>query len=222
MLAAFTLIAWSADASGTRSASARSTSTTRSPAPRDVSVLLADLQGFTNFSERHAPDEVSAMLNEYFDVAIPPIVERYGGAIHRIIGDSLMVVFNRNGDQPEHAMLSVKAAIAIQSTTSEITARHDDWPRFRVGINTGDAAVGIVGTTGGRTYTVIGDTVNLASRLEGQAVRPEVSRRIGDGPAPARSAHRAGRARACEGQTGTRRGPSIARPRHRHGSRPRD
>ena len=136
---------------------------------RDVSVVFADLQGFTRFSERHDPKEVSAMLNSYFQVVIPPIVTHFGGVIDRIIGDALMVVFNEHGDQPDHAERAVRAAAAIQDATAAVIRDHPGWPRFRVGVNSGTAYVGLLGTTGGRTFTVIGDAVNVAARLEGLA-----------------------------------------------------
>jgi adenylate cyclase len=136
---------------------------------REISVLFADLQGFTTFSERHAPLEVSEMLNEYFTVAIPPVVEQYGGDVDRLVGDAIMVTFNTQGDQPDHAERAARAALAIQETTARIAGEHPRWPRFRVGVNTGEATVGLLGTAGGRTYTVLGDAVNLAARLEGTA-----------------------------------------------------
>ncbi len=124
------------------------------------------------------------MLNQYFEVAIPPIARRCGGEIDRIIGDALMVTFNRRGDQPDHPLRAARAAIAIQETTAAIAAEHPGWPRFRVGINSGEAAVGILGAAGGRTHTAIGDTVNLAARLQGVApvggiaVGAETARRL--------------------------------------------
>lgn len=141
---------------------------------RDISVLFADLQGFTTFSEHHEPQEVSTMLNEYFGVAIPPVVEQYGGQVDRLVGDALMVTFNTRGDQPDHPERAARAALAIQQVTGEVAAEHPGWPRFRVGVNTGEAAVGLLGTAGGRTFTVIGDAVNLAARLEGAASVGEV------------------------------------------------
>jgi class 3 adenylate cyclase len=141
---------------------------------RDISVLFADLQGFTTFSEHHEPHEVSTMLNEYFGVAIPPVVEQYGGQVDRLVGDALMVTFNTQGDQPDHPERAARAALAIQQVTGEVAAEHPQWPRFRVGVNTGEAAVGLLGTAGGRTFTVIGDAVNLAARLEGAASVGEV------------------------------------------------
>ncbi|MEU8221790.1 adenylate/guanylate cyclase domain-containing protein [Kribbella sp. NPDC048915] len=136
---------------------------------RELSVLFADLQGFTSFSERHDPVEVTAMLNTYFEVVVPPVVRRHGGDVDRIIGDALMVTFNKRGDQPDHARRAAAAGLALQEAAAAVQAEHPNWPRFRVGINTGIASVSLLGTEGGRTHTVIGDTVNVASRIEGKA-----------------------------------------------------
>ncbi len=141
---------------------------------RDISVLLADLKGFTSFSERSDPMEVSAMLNEYFEVAVPRIVSRYGGEVDKLIGDAIMVTLNTRGDQPDHTLREVRAGRALQRKTARIVERHPGWPRFRVGVNSGEAVVGLVGAEGGRGYTVIGDTANLASRLESQAKAGQV------------------------------------------------
>jgi adenylate cyclase len=136
---------------------------------RNVSVLFADLQGFTSFSERSDPMDVSAMLNQYFEVAVPMIANEHGGQVDKLIGDAIMVTFNTRGDQPDHAIRAVRAGLALQQETARIVERHPEWPRFRVGVNSGQAMVGLVGAEGHRSYTAIGDTVNLASRLEGQA-----------------------------------------------------
>jgi adenylate cyclase len=136
-------------------------------AAREVSVLFADLQGFTAFAEGHEPGEVSMMLNTYFGATIPPIVRRYGGEVDRIMGDALMVTFNRRGDLPDHAERSARAGLALQEAAGRVA--RPGWPRFRVGVNTGPAIVVVLGVEGGRTYSVVGDTVNLASRLEGIA-----------------------------------------------------
>lgn len=136
---------------------------------REMSVLFADLQGFTAFSERHPPAEVTAMLNTFFEVAVPPVVRRYGGDVDRIIGDALMVTFNRRGDQPDHAARAAGAGLALQEAAARVVAEHPGWPSFRVGINSGPVSVSLLGTEGGRTHTVIGDTVNVASRIEGKA-----------------------------------------------------
>ena len=136
---------------------------------REMSVLFADLQGFTSFSETHGPDEVTKMLNEYFAVAVPAVKTPYGGDIDRIIGDALMVTFNKRGDQPDHAERAAGAGLALQEATLRLVEEHPDWPRFRVGINSGPVSVSLLGTGGGRTHTIIGDTVNIASRIEGAA-----------------------------------------------------
>ncbi|WP_328999216.1 adenylate/guanylate cyclase domain-containing protein [Kribbella sp. NBC_00709] len=136
---------------------------------RELSVLFADLEGFTTFSEKHDPAEVTTMLNTYFQVVVPQVVGRHGGDVDRIIGDALMVTFNKRGDQPDHARLAAAAGLALQAAATAVQATHPGWPKFRVGINTGVASVSLLGTEGGRTHTVIGDTVNVASRIEGRA-----------------------------------------------------
>jgi class 3 adenylate cyclase len=136
---------------------------------REVSVLFADLQGFTSFAEGRDPREVSEMLNAYFELAIPPVVEEQGGELDRLIGDALMATWGTRGDQPDHAERAVRAALLLQERTSGLAARNPGWPRFRAAVNTGDAMVGVVGAESGRSYTVIGDTVNVAARLEAVA-----------------------------------------------------
>ncbi len=132
----------------------------------EVTVLFADLKGFTSFSERHESDEVTRMLNAYFEAAIPQ-VERHGGRVDRLIGDAVMARFEGEDDHPERA---ARAALALQEATSAVAAGRPGWPRFRVGLNTGAASAGVLGSlAGGRTYSVVGDTVNLASRIEGLA-----------------------------------------------------
>ena len=142
---------------------------------REVSVIFADLAGFTSFSEGRDPVEVSEMLNAYFERAIPPIVNEHGGDVERLMGDALMVTFNARGDQPDHAVHAAAAALAIRDATSAVAAEHPGWPRFRVGVNTGEALVGVLGAAGGRSYTVLGDAVNSASRLESAAPVGEVA-----------------------------------------------
>jgi len=169
MLAAFGLVAWSAQRQWHEERFADLYLQDTVAGVRDVSILFADLKGFTSFAETHDAEEVTAMLNAYFEVAVPLVVRRYDGEVDRIIGDAVMVVFNRRGDQPEHARRAASAGLALQEETGRVAAAHPGWPRFRVGINTGDASISLVGAEGGRTFTVIGDTVNVASRLESLA-----------------------------------------------------
>lgn len=136
---------------------------------RDVSVVLADLSGFTSFSERHDPEDVTAMLNAYFG-AIVPLMERERGEVHQIVGDELMVIFNKQGDTPDHPLRAARAALTLVRTAERVAPA--DWPRFRVGVNSGTAVAAVVGgATGHRKHGIVGDTVNVASRLE-QAAAP--------------------------------------------------
>ena len=132
---------------------------------REVSVLFADLQGFTAFSERHTPADVLGMLNSYWAQAVPVVLGRHGGMIERFAGDAIMVVFNAAADQPDHALRAARAALDLQAAA----VGESDWPRFRVGVNTGPAIVGNVGTEEQRSFTAIGDTTNLAARLQAVA-----------------------------------------------------
>jgi adenylate cyclase len=145
---------------------------------REASILFADLQGFTPYSEGREPREVRQMLNAYF-ARLVPLMQALDGEVHQLIGDAIMVVFNKNGDQPDHAQLAARAALAFQTTATEVADEHPDWPRFRVGVNSGEVAAGVLGERGHRKYDVIGDTVNLAARLEAQAPVGEVV--VGEG-----------------------------------------
>ena len=116
---------------------------------RELSVLFADLQGFTSFSEQHEPSEVTAMLNTYFEVVVPQVVQRHGGDVDRIIGDALMVTFNKRGDQPDHAQRAAEAGLALQEAAAAVQDAHPTWPRFRVGINSGIASVSCSGRKAG-------------------------------------------------------------------------
>jgi class 3 adenylate cyclase len=169
MLAAFALIALAARAQGPSERFSDLYLEATTASTREVSVIFADLAGFTAFSEGREPRAVSEMLNAYFEAAIPAVVRHHGGEIDRIIGDEIMVTFNTRGDQPDHPQRAAAAALDLQSETAALADAHPDWPRFRVGINTGDALVGVVGAREGRSYTVIGDTVNVASRLQAAA-----------------------------------------------------
>jgi adenylate cyclase len=142
---------------------------------REVSIVFADLAGFTAFSEGRDPAEVSEMLNAYFERVIPPVVVEHGGDVERLMGDALMVTFNARGDQPDHAAQAAAAALEIRDTTAAVAAENPGWPRFRVGVNSGEALVGVLGAAGGRSYTVIGDAVNSASRLESAAPVGEIA-----------------------------------------------
>jgi adenylate cyclase len=136
---------------------------------REVSVLFSDLAGFTSFAEQTSPAQVAEMLNGYYGRLVP-LLEADGGVVHQIIGDAVMVIFNQNGDQPDHAARAAHTALAFETAATEIAKRHPGWPRFRTGVNSGEVLAGLVGgPSGHRKHGVVGDTVNLAARLESQA-----------------------------------------------------
>jgi adenylate cyclase len=135
---------------------------------REVSVLFADLAGFTSFSEERPASDVVDMLNRYWAAAVPAVVDQ-GGLIDRFAGDAIIVAFNAVTDQPDHAMRAARAALAIRSDADRLATGHAGWPRFRIAVNTGPAVVGNVGVDIQRSFTVIGDAINLAARLQATA-----------------------------------------------------
>jgi len=136
---------------------------------KEISVLFADLAGFTPFTEQRGSEEVFEMLVAYFGRLAPLIRDQFGGEVHEFVGDQIFAVFNKAGDQPDHALRAAGAALALQGAAAEIRADHPEWPTFRVGVNSGEAMVGVVGERGHRVHGVFGDAVNLGARLEGQA-----------------------------------------------------
>ena len=133
---------------------------------REVSVLFADLAGFTTFAGGRPATEVIEMLNAYWGAVVPFVVEQEGGLIERFAGDAILAVFNALGDHPDHASRAVRAAVAVRDRSADVRTS-DDWPRFRVGVNTGVAVIGNVGAGSQRSFAVIGDTTNVAARLQG-------------------------------------------------------
>jgi class 3 adenylate cyclase len=134
----------------------------------ETTVLFADLRGYTTFSERTEPDQVVALLNRYFGIAVPIILE-HGGTVAQFVGDAVMAMWNAPTRQPDHAVRAGRAALAMQEAVGRAARGRPNWPRFRVGINSGPTLVGNIGSEELRNFTAIGDTTNLAARLEGQA-----------------------------------------------------
>jgi adenylate cyclase len=137
---------------------------------REVSVLFSDIAGFTAISEKRSPIQLVADLNEYFG-AMTAIVEEHGGFVDKFIGDAVVAVFGAPLDDPRHAENAVRAAMKMRDLLNDPAGRlriGDGGPiRARVGVNTGSVLVGNIGSPRRFNYTVMGDTVNLASRLEG-------------------------------------------------------
>lgn len=135
----------------------------------NVTVLFADIRGFTSMSEKMTAEEVSVILNEYF-TEIEPIITKYNGVINKFIGDAVMAIFGEPIQDINHPQNAVKCAYEMLKTVERL---QDKWifegkPKIEIGIgiNTGEAFVGNIGSEKRLEYTVIGDTVNLASRIE--------------------------------------------------------
>jgi adenylate cyclase len=133
---------------------------------REVSVLFADIRGFTRISEQLSPEAIVKMLNTYLSVIVDAVVQ-HDGIVNKFIGDNIMAVWNAPQSQPEHALLAVKAAWEAQQKVAELQQSDSQLlpVQFGIGINTGIALAGNVGSVGRSEYTVIGDSVNTASRI---------------------------------------------------------
>ncbi|MBR2430799.1 adenylate/guanylate cyclase domain-containing protein [bacterium] len=135
----------------------------------NVTVLFSDIRGFTSMSEQMSPAEVSEILNEYF-TEMEPIITQYNGVINKFIGDAVMAIFGEPIQDKKHAENAVKCAYAMLEKVKELQKKwaNEGKPKIEigVGINTGEVFVGNIGSINRMEYTVIGDTVNLASRLE--------------------------------------------------------
>lgn len=132
----------------------------------DVTAVFADLRGFTTFSETASPEEIVGLLNRYFEVATAAVLAE-GGTVVQFVGDAMMALFNAPARQPDHALRAARAALAMQAGIAGIA--DDGGPTFRVGINTGPALVGNIGSTALRNFNAMGDAVNVAARLESAA-----------------------------------------------------
>ncbi|MDP7420308.1 MAG: adenylate/guanylate cyclase domain-containing protein, partial [bacterium] len=142
----------------------------------EATVLFLDICGFTSFSESHAPEEVFKKLNTYLDMIVAAILES-GGTLDKFIGDAVMAVFGAPIPMKDHPEKAVRCALDIRDRLDRYNRSlgADEAPfRIRIGLNSGFCVAGNVGTDARSEYTVIGDTVNLASRLESSASPQEI------------------------------------------------
>ena len=141
-------------------------------ANQTITVLFADIRGFTAISEREKPEKVVGLLNRYFS-AMTEIIFEHGGTLDKYIGDGLMALFGAPSASPADAMNAVKAAVAMQKRmirlNDELLAEGYGEISVGIGLHTGEATIGYIGSDKRSEYTAIGDTVNLAARLESNA-----------------------------------------------------
>ncbi len=136
---------------------------------RDMTAFFLDIAGFTTMSEKMTPEQLTQMLNEYLS-ALTDVVLRNDGVVDKYIGDCIMAFWNAPLDQKDHRRLAVLAAVDCQSAMTRINrelTRFEIKPSCRIGLNSGPMVVGNMGSRTRLSYTVMGDSVNLASRLEG-------------------------------------------------------
>lgn len=138
----------------------------------DASVLFADIVGFTQLSEQLQPEEVNALLNEYFSI-IAEVTHAYGGHIDKFIGDCVMLVFGVPEHEPQHTFQAATCAVAIQAVVGEHNRRRAQQGfiqvQFSIGVNSGVMLAGNMGAAERMDYTVVGDAVNVASRIAAAA-----------------------------------------------------
>jgi adenylate cyclase len=144
---------------------------------RDVTVLFSDIRGFTSFSERQQPQEIVRLLNDYFEEMVD-IIFRNEGTLDKFVGDEIMALFGAPVGHADDALRAVRTAVEMQQAIRALQAR---WPagapypfQVGIGINSGDVVAGFIGSSKALDYTVIGDVVNTASRLCGQALPGEI------------------------------------------------
>jgi adenylate cyclase len=143
------------------------------PEVKEVSILFADIVGFTSMSEKMSPAAVALVLNDYLS-RMTDVIFKWEGTLDKYIGDAIMAVFGAPLDMPDHANRAISAALEMRERLEEFNSERKEGPtlRIRIGINTGKAVAGEIGSINKKEYTVLGDTVNIASRLESSVAKP--------------------------------------------------
>lgn len=142
---------------------------------REITILFADLRGFTSYSELVQPEELVSVLNRYLSAAADAILQE-GGTIDKFLGDAVMAWFNAPLPQADHTLRAVRAALAIRDTVQQLNAgsSHGEYLSFGVGIHVGEAVLGLIGTEKRLDYTAIGDSVNTARRIQENAIGGQI------------------------------------------------
>ncbi|MBI4789627.1 MAG: GAF domain-containing protein [Chloroflexi bacterium] len=142
---------------------------------QEITILFADIRGFTRFSESLPPEELVDILNQYLAVAADTIL-KYEGTLDKFMGDAVMAIFNAPLSQQDHVLRAARAALEMRAAVSRLHAQLPAALRlnYGIGIHTGDAVVGNVGTNQQMNFTAIGDAVNLAKRLQENAAGGQI------------------------------------------------
>jgi len=141
----------------------------------DITVLFADIRGFTSYSETQSPEQLVSVLNRYLAAGAEVVLEEEG-TIDKFLGDAVMAWFNAPIPQEDHTLRAVRAALKLRE---RVAALHEVLPTeahlgFGVGIHYGDAVLGLIGTEKRLDYTAIGDSVNTAKRLQENAAQNQI------------------------------------------------
>ncbi len=145
---------------------------------REVTLLFSDIRGFTSLSEKRRPEEVVTLLNRYFSQQVD-VVFHHGGSLDKFIGDCIMALWGAPLDDRDHARRAVACALDMADTLAVFKREFGEGAKdfdVGIGVHSGPAVVGLIGSEKRREYTAIGDTVNLASRIEG--LTKDAKRRI--------------------------------------------
>ena len=140
---------------------------------QEISVLFADIRGYTQWSENAPPEKVVELLNHYLSLAAGVILS-WEGTLDKYLGDGLMAIFNAPNPQQDHIHRAADAALALMKARDEVENIYGHKLTYSVGVHVGEAVVGYVGTDRAINYTAIGDTVNLAKRLQEQAAPGQI------------------------------------------------
>ena len=130
-----------------------------------ISVLFADIRGYTAWSENTSPEQVIETLNHYLNLA-GGVILGWEGTLDKFVGDGLMAVFNAPEPQENHVQRAADAALAIMRAAEEVQLQHGHKLTYSIGVHVGEAVVGYIGTNRAINYTAVGDTVNLAKRIQ--------------------------------------------------------
>ena len=141
----------------------------------EITILFADIRGFTSYSEKQTPENLVAVLNRYLAAAAEAVLE-YEGTVDKFLGDAIMAWYNAPLPQPDHTLRAVKTALSIREAIAKL---HKELPReahldFGLGIHYGEAVLGLIGTDKRLDYTAIGDSINTAKRIQENSARNQI------------------------------------------------